>query len=330
MNVADLANTPADRAALRTAPARGRQASRWLTWLAVLTAIAVVTMWAGQVGARGAVTRAAGTRAAGTRAAGTRAAGTRGAGTRGAGTRGAGNSAAAPQTGIVPPKNPSRSLPPSPNFMASSSPCALHANNSACNRQVLKAITHARKVLEKMGGMSSFSMTAYLKLTRPEQLFVTANLERTERGLPAATVLSKTLDRVAQIGARNDDDPPLNKVPADLPGGGAVVGLGSNWAGGWPNALAADYGWMYDDGLNSPNEDCTKSNTAGCWGHRDNILGTFSSKAACGGGASALAMGAGYTAKKASQTQLFAGVCGPAPTDVLLTWTKAKKLLGIK
>jgi hypothetical protein len=290
-----LANASAGTSGLANASARGRLVSRSFASLAVLTSIAVVTMWSGQADARGAVSRPA-----------------------------------AAQTGILPPNNPSRSLPPSPNFMASSSPCSQHGNNSACNRQVLKAITHARKVLEKMGGMSSFSMTAYLKLTRPEQLFVTADLERTERGLPAATVLSRSLDKVAQIGARNDTDPTLNKVPAHLPGGGTVVGLGANWAGGYSNALAADYGWMYDDGPNSPNADCTKTSTSGCWGHRDNILGTFSSKAACGGGASALSMGAGYLASKESQTQLFVGVCGPAATDVVLTWTKAKKLLGIK
>jgi hypothetical protein len=298
MNLADLANTPANSAALRTAPARGREASRWLAWLAVLTAIAIVTMWAGQVSARGAV------------------------------TRGAGNSAAAPQTGIVPPKNPSKSLPPSPNFLSSSSACVLHPNGSPCNRQVLKAIAHARKVLEKMSGMS-FSLAAYLKLTHPEQLFVTVDLERTARGLVPATVLSKSLNKIAQAGAVADNDPSLAKVPATLPGGGTVVGKGSNWAGGYPNALAADYGWMYDDGLDSPNQDCTKSDKSGCWGHRDNILGTFSSSALCGG-ASAFAMGAGYLASKKSQTELFVGVCGPAPTDVVLTWTKAKKLLGIK
>ena len=235
---------------------------------------------------------------------------------------------AAARTGIVPPKNPSRSLPPSPDFMGSRS-CASSRNGRACNREILKAIAHARKVLEKMGGMS-FSLKTYLKLTAPEQLFVTADLERTERGLPPATVLSRSLDRVAQVGARRDEDPPFSRVPARLPGGGQVVGLGGNWAGGWVNALGADYGWMYDDGLNSPNEDCTKQDQSGCWGHRDNILGTFSSKAACGGGASALAMGAGYAVRLKSQTELFAGVCGPAPTDVVLTWSRAKSLLGIK
>jgi hypothetical protein len=236
---------------------------------------------------------------------------------------------AAAQTGIVPPKNPSRSLAPSPDFMESGSCVSSSTSGRACDREVLKAIAHARKVLEKMRGMT-FSLTAFLKLTAAEQLFVTADLERTERGLPPATVLSKSLDKVAQLGARRDEDPPLGRVPARLPGGGQVVGLGGNWAGGWLNALGADYGWMYDDGLNSPNEDCSKQDRSGCWGHRDNILGTFSSKTTCGGGASALAMGAGYTASSNSRTELFAGVCGHAPTDVVLTWAKAKSRLGIK
>jgi hypothetical protein len=264
-----------------------------LTLLPALTAVAVFAMWTVPAGANAAASRPA-----------------------------------AAQTGIVPPRNPSRSLAPSPDFIGSGS-CAGRRDSRACNREVLKAIAHARKVLEKMGGMS-FSLTAYLKLTPAEQLFVTADLERTDRGLAPAAVLSRSLDRVAQIGARHDEDPPLSRVPAHLPGGGQVVGLGGNWAGGLLNALGADYGWMYDDGLNSPNEDCTKQDRAGCWGHRDNILGTFSSKASCGGGTSALAMGAGYAASLDSQTELFAGVCGRAPTDVVLTWTKAKALLGIK
>jgi hypothetical protein len=276
------------------AAARSRALLRSLLPLTAVTAIAVCTMcWAGLASADGAASRPA-----------------------------------VALTGIVPPKNPSRSLPPRPDFMAPGV-CAGRGNNQTCNREVLKAIAHARKVLEKMGGMS-FSLKAYLKLTPAEQLFVTADLERTERGLPPATVLTKSLDKVAKLGARRDEDPPLSQVPARLPGGGYVVSLGGNWAEGWHNALGADYGWMYDDGPNSPNEDCTKGDDSGCWGHRDNILGTFSSTAICDGGASALAMGAGYAASIDSQTELFAGVCGPAPTDVVLTWARAKSLLRIK
>src|ERR1700757_1897287 len=201
------------------AAAPGRRIFRSLTSLGVLAAIAVFTVWwSGPAGANAAPSRPAAT-----------------------------------QTGIVPPKNPSRSLAPSPDFMGPGS-CASKSNGRACNREVLKAIAHARKVQEKIGGMS-FSLTAYLKLTAAEQLFVTADLERTERGLPPATGLSRSLDKAPQLGARRGEDPPLGRVPARLPGGGQVVGLGGNWAGGLRNALGADYGWMYDDGLNSPNEE---------------------------------------------------------------------------
>jgi hypothetical protein len=245
----------------------------------------------------------------------------------------AGGGAASSHKGILPPKNPSTSLAPDPSFLLSAH-CAGGKDGSKCNSIVLKAVAHARKVLEKkMGGMS-FSLSAYEKLTPAEQLFVTVNLERTERGLPAAAVLTRSLDKVAQAGANSDRDPQLSKVPDPLPGGGRPAGIGGNWAGGWDNALGADYAWMYDDGLGSGNADCTRTNKSGCWGHRDNILGTFSSSAICGGGRNELAMGAGHVTKgKAygdSETELLAGVCGPTPTDAVLTWAKAKSLLHIR
>jgi hypothetical protein len=234
--------------------------------------------------------------------------------------------------GVLPPKNPSKSLSPSPMFVASSK-CFKGKDTSSCNTLVLTAVAHARKVLEKLGGMK-FSLSAYEKLSPIEQLFVTANLERTDRRLAPATVLTRSLDKVAQTGADKDEDPPLNQVPSKLPGGGRWIGLGGNWAGGWDNALGSDYGWMYDDGPGSDNGDCTKTNKSGCWGHRDNILGTFSSRSRCGGGSSELAMGAGHVTKGKkygdSETELFAGVCGPTPTDVVITWTRVKRLLHIK
>ena len=184
---------------------------------------------------------------------------------------------------------------------------------------MLKAIAHARTVLEKLGGMS-FSLAAYEKLTPDEQLFVSANLERVERGLPAAVVLTKSLDKVAQIGANHDDDPPLGDVHSPLPGGGSWVSLGGNWAGGFENALGADYGWMYDD-------------RSSAWGHRDNILGRYVTASSCGGQRHEIAMGTGHVTRGKtygdSETELLAGVCGPTPTDVVLTWAKAKKLLHI-
>ncbi len=234
--------------------------------------------------------------------------------------------------GILPPKNPSRSLPPKPFFLTSWQ-CAHGRDGSGCNRLVLKATSRARKLLEKMGGMS-FSLTAYEKLAPIEQLFVTVNLERTARGLHPAVVLTRSLDRVAQAGANGDSDPNLRRVPRLLPGGGQVVELGGNWAGGWGNALGANYAWMYDDGLGSDNGDCSRTNKSGCWGHRHNILGTFNNRARCGGRRNELAMGAGHVSRGRafgdSETELLVGVCGPTPTDVVMTWARAKRLLHIK
>ena len=227
-------------------------------------------------------------------------------------------SVARPAAGVLPPKNPTRNVNPDPYFLGSAS-CAGGKDSAACNTLVLHAITHARSVLEKIGGMS-FSLAAYEKLTADEQLFVSANLERVKRGLPAVTVLTRSLDTIAQDGANADSDPPLNKVPGKLAGGGRWISLGGNWAGGFDNALGADYGWMYDD-------------KGSAWGHRDNILGGYVSASSCGGQRHEIAMGAGHVTKgKAygdSETELFAGICGPAPTDVVMTWTKAKKLLKI-
>jgi len=226
--------------------------------------------------------------------------------------------AAIPDRGILLPKNPARNVSPSPDFLSAGS-CAHGGDSAACNTIVRRAVAHARQVLEKLGGMS-FSLAAYEKLTPGEQLFVTANLERTERGLPAIAALTKSLDKVAQDGANADTDPPLGKVPGTLPGGGRWVSLGGNWAGGYDNPLGADYGWMYND-------------KGSAWGHRDNILGQYVSSSSCGGQRHEIAMGAGRVTKgKAygdSETELFAGVCGPAPTDAVMTWAKAKKLLHI-
>ena len=236
----------------------------------------------------------------------------------GSGSVAASAGVARPASGVLPPKNPARNVSPSPFFLGTAT-CAGGKDSAACNTLVLRAVTHARKVLEKVGGMS-FSLAAYQKLTPDEQLFVSANLERVERGLPAITVLTRSLDAIAQDGANADTDPPLSKVPGKLAGGGRWVSLGGNWAGGFDNALGSDYGWMYDD-------------KGSAWGHRDNILGKYVSASSCGGQRHEIAMGAGHVTRgKAygdSETELFAGICGPTPTDVVMTWAKAKKLLKI-
>jgi hypothetical protein len=76
----------------------------------------------------------------------------------------------------------------------------------------LTAIGAARRTLEKMGGCRSRCRpTPSSRL--PQQLFVVVNLERTERGLAPAVVLSKSLNAIAQGGARAGRDPAMKSVP---------------------------------------------------------------------------------------------------------------------
>jgi len=55
-------------------------------------------------------------------------------------------------------------------------------------------------------------------------------------------------------------------------------GMGGAWSGGY-SVLAADYVWMYDDGWAgsagaTSNIACTSARAAGCWAHRDELLGS--------------------------------------------------------
>jgi hypothetical protein len=238
----------------------------------------------------------------------------------------ASTSHAASGRGILPPGDPSQSLSSAPGFLAS---CAQGTDTAGCNSLAVAEIDHARQVLEKLGGMS-FSLAAYEKLSPDEQLFVITDLERTERGLAPATVLSASLDRIAQAGARADTDPALGEVPRILPGGGRPAYLGAIWAGGLVNALGSDYAWMYDDGPGGNNLFCRTAGSAGCWGHRNIILTSFG-PASCRGGQAELAIGAGHVigTEGESDAEVLAGVCGPAPTDAVFTWARAQKLLGL-
>ncbi len=132
-----------------------------------------------------------------------------------------------------------------------------------CQQAVVAAIDSARSA-EGVGPLVLPS--DYDSLTVPQQLLVLADLERVDRGLPGFVGLSSQLDDMAQAGAAANTDP----------AGPSGAAWGSNWAGGEATALLADYDWMYDDGLGSPNLDCGQNQPAsGCWDHRENILGNY-------------------------------------------------------
>jgi hypothetical protein len=157
--------------------------------------------------------------------------------------------------------HPASNVPPSPNFLGT---CGSAAYNDSfvCVWEVVTAINNARA---SEGVPSMVLPTNWSALNPAEQLFVATNLERTVRGFAPLSALAPVLDAAAALGAAAGVDP---KVPPGFP----WIGGGSNWAGVVGNPLEALYYWMYDDGFGSTNIDCSLSNLAACWGHRQNLL----------------------------------------------------------
>jgi hypothetical protein len=176
-----------------------------------------------------------------------------------------------------------------PRTQAMTQACA-HNAGEQCQGVVLHAIDRARAA----EGVGPLALPAdYASLTTAQQLFVLADIERMNRGLPGLSGLSSQLDTRAQSAASTNTDPI----------GPAGFSWGSNWAGGESSALLADYDWMYDDGPGSPNLDCGHGSSSGCWDHRQNILGNYGTHPT---------MGAAYTTVDGvtSMTEIFSSGSG--------------------
>jgi ribosomal protein L24E len=171
------------------------------------------------------------------------------------------------QTNVLPAgENPSASIGPSSAFVDN---CyGGDPNISGCNSAALADVNYARST-EGLGNLSLPS--DFYSLSNTSQLVAVANAERTSRGLPAFPE-NGTLDSLAQQAAGLGQDPE----------GPSNYTWGSNIAFGAATPLAADFGWMYDDGPNSANVDCQAAGDAGCWGHRDNVLSPWTGAAGAG------------------------------------------------
>ena len=216
--------------------------------------------------------------------------------------------------GILPPANPAASIAPSPVFEGTC--LADGALSAPCIAASLQATDGARAD-EGLGPMSLPG--DYSTLTPAEQLFVLADTERVDRGLPPAVGLVAELDQDAQAAAQADTDP----TPTIVPPGVGILRWASNWSEN-AGALGSNYNWMYDDGPGSGNLACG-SGGGGCWGHRDNILGFSAAQLAASGGI--LVMGAGEASPAGakpwmSDTELFA-VVNHTPAYYLYTWGQA-------
>jgi len=162
--------------------------------------------------------------------------------------------------------DPPQSIAPSP---ATQQACWSQTPDiAACNQDSLNDINNAR-AQEGLGPLPLPS--DFYQLGTVAQILAVANAERTTRGLPALPE-NANLDQMAQQGAEQGNDPT----------GPSGYGWGSNIAWGDPTPLAADFGWMYDDGPDSPNIDCPSAGASGCWGHRHNILSPWAGASGAG------------------------------------------------
>jgi hypothetical protein len=193
--------------------------------------------------------------------------------------------------------NPGANIAPSPNFLAPGNctfgngawscdnPCVVgtatalswpgFSNGTACTNYILAAINNARSI---EGIRPMVLPSNWYSLTTQQQLFVVTDLERTARGLPAYLGINAALSANAQHAAAAYTDPSIAAgfpIANDAQGS---PGMGGAWSGGF-NLLAADYIWMYADGWGgsastTSNIVCTSARAAGCWAHRDELLGS--------------------------------------------------------
>jgi hypothetical protein len=193
--------------------------------------------------------------------------------------------------------NPSANIAPSPNFLAPgacsfasgvwscANPCVVgtasalswpgYTNGVACTNYILAAINNARAI---EGVHPMVLPSNWFSLSVPQQLFVLMDLERTARGLPAYLGINSALTTDAQHAAATNSDPSIAAGFAMANDAQGSAGFGGAWSGGF-NPLAADYIWMYDDtwggsAAKTSNIACTSAGAAGCWAHRDELLGS--------------------------------------------------------
>jgi hypothetical protein len=164
---------------------------------------------------------------------------------------------------------------PSSNFPVGPLPseCDSAPTGQTCIDASVAYLNQARASL----GQPPYSLPSdFVALTAPEQALVLTNDDRILYNLPPITGLTAALDQDAAAGVKTDSDP--------TPSSSDWYGFTSNASWGDPNMVVAYEGWMYNDGPDSGNVDCTSSDSSGCWDHRHDILWQF--------GSGALAMGA--------------------------------------
>lgn len=163
--------------------------------------------------------------------------------------------------------------PPDPasNFAAGRLPAACSTPTSTdCENASVYYLDQARVAM----GLGPYRLPpAFASMSADEQIFILTNLDREAYGSTRLTGLNAEVSAAAYSeGVYYENDPGVNEgsTPYGWHSGPAV------WAGGFVNAPAAYFAWVYDDGYGSTNADCPEPTSTGCWGHRHILVGNGS------------------------------------------------------
>lgn len=217
--------------------------------------------------------------------------------------------------------DPARNAAPSPDYTATcwGGGAKGAADTVACHNLELAAINH-QHARERVPAI--ILPRKFWSLSRARQIFVITNLERVSRGLKPVLGINAQMSGWAATGAKHATDPALGAW--DLANGTQLWTFAAIWAGDL-NVLDADFIWMYADGWSatgSANADCAAAKAAGCWGHREIILGHYSGSAALVAGVASLAHVLAHSTQN-SDAEAFSNYTGPKPT-LTYTWAQAR------
>jgi hypothetical protein len=172
--------------------------------------------------------------------------------------------------------NPKHNTAPSRRFIDA---CSSMGKSKAANDKCDSVALHDFDDVRKKEGLGRMTLPGdFDKLSVRLQLLAISNIERVDRGRRPVLGLSKSLNKLAVMGAKDDEDPPFPNPFTGTSGG-------ANWAGAGNSALLDDFYWMYDDGPGSFNIDCQHKGDPGCWGHRRDIIQAYDSRLVMGAAA---------------------------------------------
>jgi len=150
-----------------------------------------------------------------------------------------------------------------------------YTNGAACTNYILQAINNARAI---EGVRPMVLPSNWFSLSVPDQLFVIADLERTARGLPPYLGINDALSANASTPPPRPtairQSPPVSRWPMTTRAPRVLVARGRAVT---PSSPPTTSGCMTTRGRHrakTSNIACTSAGSAGCWAHRDELLGS--------------------------------------------------------